>query len=495
MPTIEDTVEWVVNAATWDERVARLRQIPQRHGINDQTSIFAQVARLLYVPHLAPDYAYVDQAEFYELPHFQAAYEKAAAATSGFTEVSVTQLAVSIMAEPIMLLPLRVITGLTRGEFAASTKLVAAPLGMEPLSPNKVDSMERSGSRTTADQARVAAEAIDQILNGTLFGNPPTGLKSKQDKPDTVNGWASVQEYAAHRVPYDVFLHQRHYGGAFRQLLDATSERRGDLIEDEVETLFKAYGIPYIRTGSHNQADIAANFGVNVQPAPDFVVHDGTGALRAMLECKGANDGGTARDKAGRFVGLHAESVRLGGVPVVAVLGGLGWTRVNDTLGPVVRDCDGRVFTVADLPELLEVAPFSSLVVVKLLCAGRGEVFEPAEGVAQASGVHARAHLTTRGRGHLRLPSPLNTVRQPRSSPCTAQNVVLAVGAGRQRTARPPRGGRARRKVDAAHGRCAGRGGNWLGLRSHVHHPRPARSHEAAAGFGLRFRLPWPSPG
>ncbi|MGH3274526.1 MAG: hypothetical protein ACRDNZ_09455 [Streptosporangiaceae bacterium] len=99
---------------------------------------------------------------------------------------------------------------------------------------------------------------------------------------------------------------------------------------------------------------------MTVQPAPDFVVYDGSGNLRAMLECKGA-DGGTARDKALRFQRLHGESVRLGGVPLIAVLGGLGWLRVNDTLGPVVRDCDGRVFSVSNLVELLTVAPFTSL--------------------------------------------------------------------------------------------------------------------------------------
>jgi len=83
--------------------------------------------------------------------------------------------------------------------------------------------------------------------------------------------------------------------------------------------------------------------------------------LRALLECKGANDGGTARDKALRFERLRDESVRLGGVPLIAVLGGLGWTRVNDTLGPVVRDCDGRVFSVSNLDEMLTVAPFPAL--------------------------------------------------------------------------------------------------------------------------------------
>jgi len=81
-----------------------------------------------------------------------------------------------------------------------------------------------------------------------------------------------------------------------------------------------------------------------------------------MLECKGASDGGTARDKALRFKTLHDESQRLGGVPLLAVLGGIGWARVNDTLGPVVRDCDGRVFSVSNLDEMLTVSPFPTLV-------------------------------------------------------------------------------------------------------------------------------------
>ena len=46
-------------------------------------------------------------------------------------------------------------------------------------------------------------------------------------------------------------------------------------------------------------------------------------------------------------------------LPLLAVLG--GWARVNDTLGPVIRDTDGRVFTLANLPEMLTVAPFPSL--------------------------------------------------------------------------------------------------------------------------------------
>ena len=222
--------------------------------------------------------------------------------------------------------------------------------------------MERNGTATTDEQAKVAAKTLCQIIDGSLFGVPPGGLVSKQAKPDTQNGWPSVRIFACNGVPFSLFLHQRHYGGAFRQVLDATSTKRGDLIEDAVETLFRENGVPYIRTGSRNQGEIAARFEVRVAPAPDFVVFDKSGTLRAILECKGTNDGGTARDKALRFAKLRGESNRLGGIPLIAVLCGIGWARVNDTLGPVVRDTDGRVFTISTISAMLEVAPFPSLI-------------------------------------------------------------------------------------------------------------------------------------
>jgi hypothetical protein len=361
MPSTEDTIKRILNAQTWDQRVARIRQIPARHGTDEHAAIYAYVARQLYVTHLSPDFAYVPVDEFYELLHFQGAYDKAETATAGFTRVTASDLAVAIQAEPTVLLPLRVITGLLKNEFAGASRIVAGTLGLKPLSPSKVDAMERAGTATSSDQARVAAETLAQIMDGTLFGSPPGDLKAKQQKPDTMDGWATVQQYSAQGVPYSVFLHQRHYGGAFRQVLDATSELRGNLIEDAVEALFAEHGVLFIRTGAHNQAEIEDRFEVQVRPAPDFVVFDHDDNLRAMLECKGANDGGTARDKALRFERLREESVRLGGIPLLAVLGGLGWMRVNDTLGPVVRDCDGRVFSVSNLAEMLTVAPFSTL--------------------------------------------------------------------------------------------------------------------------------------
>lgn len=372
--TVEATIQAILAAGTWTQRIQQIRLVPQRHGTEDHGAIYAAVARELYMPHLAPDFAYIHESPFYESPHFFAAYDEAARLTVGFTEVSERHLQAVIAHCPSTLLVFRTLLGLTKEEFAHSTLLAGGPDELAPLSAAQIDTLERcaidfqrpntSAAQAKAQaQARVAAKTITMAMDGELFGDAPAGLKSKQHKPDTQAGWDSVRAYAADGVPLRVFLHQRHYGGAFRQVLDATSTLRGDLIEDAVESLFREHGVSFIRTGSHNQADIARRFEVHVTPAPDFVVFDpADDSLKAMLECKGTNNGGTARDKALRFRSLKAESVRLGGVPLLAVLGGIGWARINDALGPVVRDTDGRVFTLSTLTSMLEVSPFPSLV-------------------------------------------------------------------------------------------------------------------------------------
>lgn len=361
MPTPEETIETIARAASFNQRIAEIGRIPHIHGTDEHPSIYAALAKRLYVPHLAPDFAYIHESDFYGKDYFVEVYRATGEATAGFTRVSEDELISVIANNPRTLLVFRTIMGLTKEEFAHATSLAGLPDNLEPLSAGKIDSMERSGTRTSTNQAYVAAKTLCQIIDGTLFGVPPGDLRSKQAKPDTEEGWQSVRSFAAQGVPFSLFLHQRHYGGAFRQLLDATSSKRGNLIEEAVEALFQQHGIPYVRTGSNNQGDIEQRFNIRVTPAPDFVVYDQYNMLRAMLECKGTNNGGTARDKAPRFSRLREESIRLGGIPLIAVLGGMGWARVNDTLGPVLRDTQGRVFTLATLPEMLQIAPFPSL--------------------------------------------------------------------------------------------------------------------------------------
>ncbi len=364
MPSPDQTVQSILAAPTMDDRVARIRLIPQHHGTVEHAGLYAAVAKEAYVPYLAPDYSYFFEPPFYTAAFFSHVYARASAATNAFRDVTRHELETALLADPQILLVLRTITGLLKNEFSDATGIVADRLGLSPasISSAKIDTIEKSASAVQPAQATLLAATVEHIMDGTLFGSPAVPkVKSKQDKADTETGWTSVRHFADYDVPYSTFLHQRHYGGSFRQVLDATSTQRGDLIEDAVEDLFRQHGLDYIRTGSHNQAGAYRQFGIQVTPAPDFIVYDQSG-LRAMLECKGTNDGGTARDKALRFKTLHAESLRLGGIPLMAVLGGLGWRRTNDALGPVIRDCEGRVFTLSTLSEMMSTFPFPGLV-------------------------------------------------------------------------------------------------------------------------------------
>jgi hypothetical protein len=351
----------VAAATDWNTRVALIRRVPEDFGKALHRDVYARIAEWVYVPNLAPDFAYVHWREEYELASFEQAYQAAHALTGGFTATDAETLTRAIQAQPRALQVFRLLLGLTAQEFATATQIVVERHGFPALSSGRIKNLE-AGSACSTETARCCALVIDEGMRGELFGTPPTGaVQPKIHKPDTLEGWTTVQRYAAQGVPLSVFLHQRHYGGAFRQLLDATSTKRGDILEDAVEELFREHGIRFIRTGSHNQEEIARRFSVTVRPAPDFVLFDSSDILRALLECKVANDGGTARDKAARYATLQAEASRLGGIPLFAVLAGLGWKRTADALGPVVRDTDGRVFTLPTLSDMLRVQPFPNL--------------------------------------------------------------------------------------------------------------------------------------
>jgi len=357
---VEETLRRVTSAGSWDERVQEIRRIPEQHGKTEQKTLYAEVARALYRPHLSAHFAFVPRRDDYELRYFRSIYERTAAATGHFTETESSQLAAVLERDPQSLLVFRTILGYTPHELAVATREVAQETGERGVSDARIKSLEQGG-RISSSAANLLAATIHRLITSNLWGGAPEGLRSKMDKADTARGWTSVSEYAASGVPYEIFLHQRHTGGAFRQLLDATSEERGAILEAAVAAILDDLGIPYLRTGSKDQGEIVRRFNLSVTPAPDFVIFDAGGNLRALLECKLTNDGGTARDKASRFAKLRQESGRLGGVPLFAVLDGLGWERVNDALGPVVEACDGLVFSLENLPTMLEVRPLPDL--------------------------------------------------------------------------------------------------------------------------------------
>src|ERR1035437_8377206 len=152
MPTSDQTIERIVEASGLNQRVAQIRLVPQNHGTGEHVRIFAEVARVLYLPHLAPDFAYIHEAPFYEQTYFLEAYSAAHRATDGFASVSEDDLTRTLQTDPKTLLVFRTILSLTRDEFAHSTTLAGKPVGLPSLTSAKVDSMERHGSATNEKQ-------------------------------------------------------------------------------------------------------------------------------------------------------------------------------------------------------------------------------------------------------------------------------------------------------------------------------------------------------
>jgi hypothetical protein len=351
-----------IDAGSWPERVAAIRSVPAEFPGREHSGVYAEIARSVYVPNLAPHFHIVPWPQrFLDRDGFMVAYQVAADATNNFSNAGPAEVAAALKADPRSLRIFRLIIGYTPKELADTLR------AFEDVSV-PVDSLEDGGSLSS--RAKAALPALASLISNIVSGSAgydvsdelrDRGFRGKTDKPDTAEGWETVNRFATEGVPYPELLFQRWFGGAFRQLQDAGGSLKGDLLEDATQALFEQHGVPFVRTLPGTQAGAGKTFGVTVQPAPDFILNDGTTA-RGLLECKSASDGGTARDKAGRFGALRREAERLGGIPVLAVLEGLGWRRVNDALGPVVRDCDGRVFTPATLAELVDVDPARDLI-------------------------------------------------------------------------------------------------------------------------------------
>jgi hypothetical protein len=174
---LHDTVQSILDAPSWAQRIAQIRLVPHRHGTGEHGTIYAAVARKLYMPHLAPDFAYIHTSTFYDPPHFFEAYDEADRLTDRFTKVAEADLARAITECPRTLLVFRTLLGLTKDEFAHASLLAAATTDVRPLSSSQIDNMERSDVAPRAmttrarAQAEIAAKTIAMTMNHELFGD------------------------------------------------------------------------------------------------------------------------------------------------------------------------------------------------------------------------------------------------------------------------------------------------------------------------------------
>lgn len=250
---------------------------------------------------------------------------------------------------PAALMVFRLIVGYTWNELSDIL------LGKESasVSAQKLQQIEKSTAieeipgRFNPDLFAPIARVIHGIAEGSIMSLPkeldPSEFRSRQHKVDTVEGWESVSRCAAGEVDYSDLLYERYTGMPFADVRGALSEKKGDILEDALETLLREAGIPYDRIDDN----VAAGFA----QAPDYLLPNRESPAIA-IEAKLAEDGCTARDKASRIERLKRPCQEKG-IILMALIDGKGFRRFNDRLLPIVRNTRSHTYTLETMDEFL----------------------------------------------------------------------------------------------------------------------------------------------
>ncbi len=339
------------NVADWRNAVDLAFALPS--GTEREAAL--RLVRDAYEERLAPQFQAIPWGRtIIERDDFRVAYEEARRQTDGFRRVRVDELAAVMEVNPRSALVFRLILGYTTAELAAALKLLNVSTTKASL-----DQIERGGapaSPTRTAVIRAIAEAVTGVIERELFaldeGLPVSDFRSRLDKLDTEDGWTSVRRAAGGGVDYGDLLYERYVDGSWLAVRAAYSEKTGRLIEAAVSDLLAENRITF----DSNPEELVSR---GVLPSkPDFVLPS-VDDPKVTIEAKGANDGGTARDKAARIANVAAAAERAGMRPM-AVIDGIGWAR-RDALLQTLQATRGLTFSLSNLESLVTVPEIVAL--------------------------------------------------------------------------------------------------------------------------------------
>lgn len=311
--------------------------------------------RSVYEERLAPQFQAVPWGPtLIEDEEFRVAYDAAQRLTNGFKKISSEELCGAMEQAPRTAMVFRLILGYTTSELAAALKLLGVTTSKAAL-----DAIERGEGVPTPQRKTVIsaiAEAVTRVIERELFaldeGLPVSDFRSRLDKLDTREGWGSVRRAAEGGVDYGDLLYERYLDGSWLAVRAAYSEKTGELIEKAVADILDDNGIAYDR----NPHELVRK---GVFPSkPDFVLPN-VQDPKVTIEAKGANDGGTARDKAARIANVAAAAEAAGLTPM-AVIDGIGWVR-RDALVQTLQATHGLTFSLSNLEALVLVPEIVAL--------------------------------------------------------------------------------------------------------------------------------------
>ncbi len=312
---------------------------------------------------------------FLEREDFQHGFDAFRAETEAGVDLDEGAVLRAIRKDPRAWVVLRAIAGLTPGEAAylaireaegdgteiTITQAIAREVDIRCRRGEEVLLVKPDDVGVVARRHHDALEAMATYLPAVISrSRPPVKPNEvhRLDKFDTTNGQETIQA-AFEQELYPEILYERILGRPYASHRDSISENVGDLVEMRIEELLDTHRINYRKTRRREAI-------LGFPQAPDFLIADKGRALFAAepevdmaIEAKLTEDDGTARDKVARIKALQRNEDRRAAAgahrrDIVAVIDGRGFQhRVRD-LADVLDACDGHVYTLPELNELVE---------------------------------------------------------------------------------------------------------------------------------------------
>ena len=294
-------------------------------------------------------------AGFVEYAVFERGYEALKGASSGFSEFDPENVYAVSISEPISVLVLRTMLGLTASEWgyiATQRRGIAVLQGfvrtldrkirMQPASPLKDGGV--TGKRLKAmvvTACELLRDGMPQVRDDQVH---------RLDKADTRKGVDSIRSLASIGVPYAMLLYERYLGRPFAGHRDSVSELIGGSLESAVEDVLTKAGVSCRKTKRAERLD-------GFDQTPDFIVPSEFNP-QIVIEAKITEDDGTARDKVTRIQHLAELSMagRKKGDPkyeVIACIGGRGFGVRREDMKKMIIATRGKVFTVKTIEQMV----------------------------------------------------------------------------------------------------------------------------------------------
>jgi len=292
---------------------------------------------------------------FVEFERFKSAYGCLRDKSGTFDRLSEEVALRAVELDPMALVVLRTMTGLTAPELA---HLACGELGVDvdQSSARRVDKRARDGMAILGAASAKTQQCADCMVRMAVRllarGARAVGPEAihRLDKIDTKHGLGDIEALAVGGVPYEALLYERLLGRPFATHRDAVSEKVGEILEEAVEAQLCSHDIPFHRAG------VAERF-ENMDQALDFLIPDGTNP-RVVIEAKLAEDDGTARDKVTRvqhLAQLREERLQRGAASfdVIACADGRGFGVRREDVRKLLLATHGKLFTLGTIDRLV----------------------------------------------------------------------------------------------------------------------------------------------